>query len=262
MSTDASPHSQVRHALSPTTTELVIDGAVYSVEGIKQLIGRELTRTHLINGIAYTTETVQRALDVYYNSGAKSGPPADAAGADAEPRPESTIERIGREMREKDAAAKEDILTAFVAKYGAAPEEVEVVENGLHWYVRPRDGHAERSEAMNDRAKLITFFRTDQGSSMGGHGDAYGWSPGRTAVHFLSEFANRVLAKPSRAEIFARVTMDLSVLGMPQVVPIVRAYESLREAVEGVKATFPGGVPAQLAGVDSDDEDEDDEHDR
>ena len=117
MSTDASPHSQVRHVLSPTTTELVIDGAVYSVDGIKQLIGRELTRTHLINGTTYTAETLQRALDVYYNSGNKSGPPADAVGVDAEPEPEATREEIAERVREDLHALQMHQVVPVVTAY-------------------------------------------------------------------------------------------------------------------------------------------------
>ena len=258
MSTDASPHNQVRHVLSPTTTELVIDGAVYSVDGIKQLIGRELTRTHLINGNTYTTETLQRALDVYYNSGNKSGPPADASPADAakldvDPSLETTRDRIFREISEKDTAAKEEILTAFVAKYGAEPDEVEVVQNGMHWQVRKKDGYADRAEARRDRKLLINFFRVPIGELMGIRGDSEGWSPGETAVFFLKEYAK--LHSPTREQLAERVREDLHALQMHQVVPVVTAYLALDDALRSLKGPTVSvdGLPKTARGDDEPD---------
>ena len=258
MSTDASPHNQVRHVLSPTTTELVIDGAVYSVEGIKQLIGRELTRTHLINGNTYTTETLQRALDVYYNSGNKSGPPADASPADAakldvDPSLETTRDRIFREISEKDTAAKEEILTAFVAKYGAGPEEVEVVQNGMHWYVRLRRGHKDRHEAMSDRNLLIEFFNSQPGGLMGTRGNMEGWSPGQTAVFFMTDYAK--IYSPTREQRADRVREDLHALGQHQVVPVVAAYLALDDALRSLKGPTVSvdGLPKMEQGDDEPD---------
>ena len=242
-----------RQIISPTTTELVIDGAVYSVEGIKQLIGRELTRTHLINGTTYTAETLQRALDVYYNSGNKSGPPADAAGVDAEPEPESNAERLKRELRERVTAAKEEILAAFVAKYGAEPDEVEVVQNGMHWYVRLRRGHKDRQEAMSDRNLLIEFFRSREGSLMGGRGNSEAWSPGETAVFFLKDYVK--LYSPTREQLAERVREDLHALQMHQVVPVVTAYLALDDALRSLKGPTGSadGLPKTARGDDEPD---------
>lgn len=247
-----------RQIISPTTTELVIDGAVYSVEGIKQLIGRELTRTHLINGTAYTAETLQRALDVYYNSGNKSGPPADASPADAakldvDPNLESNAERLKRGLRERVTAAKEEILTAFVAKYGAEPDEVEVVENGLHWHVRPRDGHKDRHEAMSDRNLLIEFFNSQPGGLMGTRGNMEGWSPGQTAVFFMTDYAKIYL--PTREQLAERVREDLHALQMHQVVPVVTAYLALDDALRSLKGPTVSvdGLPKMEQGDDEPD---------
>lgn len=199
MSADA--HSQVRHVLSPVTTEIVIDGAVYSVDGIKQLIARSLIE--------------------------KTATPAK------EPEPESSRDRIYREIREKDTAAKEEILTAFVAKYGAEPDEVEIVHTGMHWHVRKREGYRERDEALHDRKLLIEFFHSRQGGLMGGRGDIEGWSPGQTAIFFLQDYVK--FYSPTRDQLAERVRADLHTLHMHQVVPVVTAYLALDDALRSLK---------------------------
>lgn len=228
-----------RQIISPTTTELVIDGAVYSVEGIKQLIARSLTE-----------KTPAEAS------------PADAAKLDVDPTLETTRDRIYREIREKDTAAKEEILTAFVAKYGAEPDEVEVVQNGMHWHVRPRAGHNDRKEALNDRAALLAFFESDVGRGFRAYGKAHEWSPGQTAVHFLSNYSRELNANYTREELVAEVTTNLTALGMPQIVPIVSAYEALHQAVEGIKVSLPTPLPYVPKTPDYEDSEDNDEPDR
>lgn len=210
-----------RQIISPTTTELVIDGAVYSVDGIKQLIARSLTE--------------------------KTATPAK------EPEPETPRDRIFREIREKDTAAKEEILTAFFAKYGAEPDEVEVVQNGMHWQVRKKDGYADRAEARRDRKLLINFFRAPIGELMGTRGDSEGWSPGETAVFFLKEYAR--LNSPTREQLAERVREDLHALQMHQVVPVVTAYLALDDALRSLKGPTVSvdGLPKTARGDDEPD---------
>lgn len=210
-----------RQIISPTTTELVIDGAVYSVEGIKQLIARSLIE--------------------------KTATPAK------ETEPESNAERLKRGLRERVTAAKEEILAAFVAKYGAEPDEVEVVENGLHWHVRPRDGHKDRHEAMSDRNRLIEFFRSREGSLMGGRGDSESWSPGETAVFFLKDYVK--LYSPTREQLAERVREDLHALQMHQVVPVVTAHLALDDALRSLKGPTVSvdGLPKMEQGDDEPD---------
>lgn len=216
-----------RQTLSPTTTELVIDGAVYSVEGIKELIARSLVE--------------------------KTQTPSE----DADSAP--SIERIHARNRLMDAAAKEEILTAFLAKYGVPPDEVEIVHNGMLWHVRKRTGCNARIEADRAFSELTVFFNADVGERMGAHGDQQDWSTIRTAIHFLTEYANTRPDRISRGDLVARVTTDLLSLGIPQVVPIVSAYEALNRALNDAKESIhalqrtgrPGGH----------DGDEEDEHD-
>lgn len=113
------------------------------------------------------------------------------------------------------------------------------------------------TEAMDDRAKLLTFFKCEQGRGFEAYGKAHKWSPGRTAVHFLSDYAHHLNSKYTRQELVAKVTTNLTALGMPQIVPIVSAYEALRQAVDGVAASFP----APLVDIPPIPDYEDDEHD-
>jgi hypothetical protein len=56
--------------VSPTCTEIVIDGAVYSVEAVKELLINNLLRRHNIDGRIYTEEFLKGLIA--YGTGLKS----------------------------------------------------------------------------------------------------------------------------------------------------------------------------------------------
>lgn len=57
---------------------------------------------------------------------------------------------------------KEDIVIAFVAKYGLQPDEVEIVQDGLTWYVRKRQNEEVRPYFVTKTDEVFdtTGFKT------------------------------------------------------------------------------------------------------
>jgi hypothetical protein len=160
----------------------------------------------------------------------------DGMTTDEKAERESPVQRFAREMAERDAETKEEILRAFVAKRGYQPDECEVVQNGMVWFVRRRSDLVElekREKAVEEDRKelgeLIKFFNTSVGGRFANLGDENGWSPARTAIHFLSEYSFRLLPK-SREERISSVEAELRELNFNSAADLVGGYGIVERA--------------------------------